>query len=101
MNTPQQQEDNIENVKELILELLDYYKAIPKRPTYTKDKEDIKKLLVVLRFGKNLKLKSILGIISRNIKSARDVGPGEGLLKMAVWSDIYKIFVKHLGEIQK
>jgi hypothetical protein len=95
------QQDNIDNVKELILELLDYYKTIPKRPFYKQDKEDIKKLLTVLRFGKNMKLKSILGIISNNIRLARNVGPGEGMLKMSIWSDIYHIFIKYLGAIQK
>jgi hypothetical protein len=101
MNTVEQQEDNISNVKELILELLDYYKAIPKRPFYNKDKEDIKKLLAVLRFGKNLKLKNILGIISRNIKLAKDAGPGQCVLKMAVWSDIYHIFKQYLQKVKK
>lgn len=97
------QEDNIQNVVDLIQELLEYYKMIPDKPEYIKDKKSVENLLKVMRFNKNISMNALLGIISKNINmiNGNTLRIDQKVIRLSIWKDIYIIFRNHLNRIQK
>lgn len=99
-----EREKNIDNIHDLIKELLDYFGAIPNNPIYAKEKKSVSQMLMVMRTQTGMGMNIVLKIVSSQLNAAKNMknmNQSERMIKISIWSDIFKIFIKYLPRENK